>query len=70
MEAREHSDFTIQDVENKAQELIHIMLVICEKRLWTAGNQNDPVGTTLAEAALAVKASIRTFVFIERLPGK
>jgi hypothetical protein len=70
MEAREHSNLTIQDFENKAQELIHIMLVICEKRLWAAGNQNDPVGATLAEAALAVKASIRTFVFIERLPGK
>ena len=62
MEARDdHTDFTIQDFESKAQELIHIMLAICEKRLWTAGNQNDPMGTTLAEAALAVKASIRTF---------
>ena len=70
MEAREYPDFTVQDFENKAQELTHIMLAICEKRLWTAGNQNDPVGATLAEAALAVKASIRTFVFVERLPGK
>ena len=70
MEAREHADFTTQDFEDKAQELIHIMLAICEKRLWTAGNQNDLMGTTLAEAALAVKASIRTFVFIERLKDK
>jgi hypothetical protein len=70
MEARKHSDCTIQDFENKAQELIHIMLAICEKRLWAAENQNDPVGAALAEAALAVKASIRTFVFVERLPGK
>lgn len=70
MEARDHNDFTVQDFEGKAQELIHIMLAICEKRLWTTENQNDPVGTALAEAALAVKASIRTFVFIERLPNK
>lgn len=70
METREHADFSIQDFESKAQELIHIMLDICEKRLWTAENQHDLVGTTLAEAALAIKASIRTFVFIERLPSK
>lgn len=70
METREHTDFTIQDFEYNAQELIHIMLVICEKRMLTAEKVNSPVGVALAEAALAVKAGIRTFVFIERLPGE
>lgn len=70
MEAHENDDLTIQDVECKAQELIHIMLAICEKRMSAADKLNSPVGDTLAEAALTVKASIRTFIFIERLPGK
>lgn len=70
MEAREHTDFTMQDFETKAQELLHIMLTICEKRMLTAEKLNSPVGASLAEAALAVNASIRTFVFIERLPGE
>ena len=70
METREYADFTIQDFECKAQELIHIMLAICEKRMSAADKLNSPVGDTLAEAVLTVKASIRTFVFIERLPGK
>ena len=70
MEAREHSDCTIQDFERKAQELISIMLVICEERLHSAGDLNSPVGNALVEAALAVKAGIRTFVFVECLPDK
>lgn len=70
MEAREHTDCTIQDFERKAQELISIMLAICEKRLHSADDLNSPVGNALAEAALAVKAGIRTFVFVERLPDK
>lgn len=70
MEARKHEDFTTQDFECKAQELIHIMLTLCEKRLHADPGQNSPVGNAMAEAALAVKASIRTFVFIERLPGE
>ena len=70
METREHADFTIQDFEFKAQELIHIMLAICERRVCRVENENSPAGAALAEAALAVKASIRTCVFIERLPGE
>ena len=70
METREHADFTIQDFENKAQELLHIMLTMCEERMLTAEKVNSPMGAALAEAALAVKASIRTFIFIERLPGE
>lgn len=69
METREHT-VTIQDFENKAQELLHIMLTMCEERMLTAEKVNSPMGAALAEAALAVKASIRTFIFIERLPGE
>ena len=69
METRERT-VTIQDFENKAQELLHIMLTMCEERMLTAEIVNSPMGAALAEAALAVKASIRTFIFIERLPGE
>ena len=69
METRERT-VTIQDFENKAQELLHIMLTMCEERMLAAEKVNSPMGAALAEAALAVKASIRTFVFIERLPGE
>ncbi len=69
METRERT-VTIQDFENKAQELLHIMLTMCEERMLTAEKVNSPMGAALAEAALAVKASIRTFIFIERLPGE
>ena len=69
METRERT-VTIQDFENKAQELLHIMLTMCEERMLTAEKVNSQMGAALAEAALAVKASIRTFIFIERLPGE
>ena len=69
METREHT-VTIQDFENKAQELLHIMLTMCEERMLAAEKVNSPMGAALAEDALAVKASIRTFIFIERLPGE
>ena len=69
METRERT-VTIQDFENKAQELLHIVLTRCEERMLTAEKVNSPMGAALAEAALAVKASIRTFIFIERLPGE
>ena len=69
METRERT-VTIQDFENKAQELLHIMLTMCEERMLTAEKVNSPMGAALAEAALAVKASIRTCIFIERLPGE
>lgn len=70
METRDSDDLTIQDFECKAQELIHIMLAICEKRMSAVEKRNSSAGDTLAEAALTVKGSIRTFIFIERLPGK
>lgn len=61
---------TIAQFEQTAQELIHIMLTLCEKRIAAVETSHSSVGDTLAEAALAVKASIRTFVFIERLRDK
>ncbi len=60
--------FTAQDFEHTGQELIHIMLTLCEQRISGAEKRCSPAGDTMAEAALAVKASIRTFIFIERLP--
>jgi len=70
METRENEYFVIKDFERKAQELIHIMLHLCEKHVLAAEKATSPTGDTMAEAALAVKASIRTFIFIERLPYK
>lgn len=70
METHEYDDFAIKYFECKAQELIHIMLHLCEKRMLAAEKVTSPTGGTMAEAALAVKASIRTFIFIERLPYK
>lgn len=69
METHNHVACTIQDFESKAQDLIHVMLAICEGRMLTEEKLNSSVGAALAEAALTVKASLRTFVFIERLPG-
>ena len=70
METRENEYFVIKDFERKAQELIHIMLHMCEKRMLAAEKATSPTGDAMAEAALAVKASIRAFIFIERLPYK
>lgn len=59
---------TALDFEHKAQELLHIMLTLCEQRRPAAEKLYSPAGDTMKEASLAVKASIRTFIFIERLP--
>lgn len=61
---------TIQEFEGKAQELIHIMLTLCEERIFAAEKLNSPVGKTMAEAAMCLKYAIRTFIAIERLNGK
>ena len=70
METRDNDNFTAHDFECKVQELLHIMLTMCENRLHAHVRHNSPVGDAMAEAALAVKASIRTFIFIERLPDE
>lgn len=70
MEIRDYTEPTMQDCERKAQELISMVLAMCEQRLLQDTGLNSPVGAALSEAALAVKSSIRTFVFIERLPGE
>lgn len=62
--------YTIKEFENKAQELIHIMLILCEERIHAAPTLNSPIGKTMAEAAMSVKYAIRTFIAIERLQGK
>ena len=62
--------YLVEDFERKAQELIHIMLTLCEERIYAVPRLNAPVGKTMAEAAMSVKYAIRTFIAVERLKGK
>ena len=71
MERHNHQKtFSIRDFECKGQELIHIMLTLCEARTHNASNMSTATGDAMIEAALSVKAGIRTFISIERLPDK
>jgi hypothetical protein len=66
METCKHKDVTIQDVEFKAQELLHIMVNLCETRMHAAEKRSSPAGDAMAEAMLAVKSSVRTFIWGSR----
>ncbi len=62
--------YTIEKFESKAQELIHIMLILCEERIYAAPKLNSPIGKTMAEAAMCVQYAVRTFIAVVRLHGK
>ncbi len=62
--------YTIEEFEAKAQELLHIALVMSEERIYAAPRLNAPIGRTMAEAAMGVQHALRTFIAIERLQGK
>lgn len=63
-------EYFIEDLENKSQELIHIMFILCEKRAHAAPMFESPLSKAMAEAAMAVKYAIRAFIAVEHLQGK
>jgi hypothetical protein len=70
MNAIMENEVTVQDVEQAADILIRVMVALTEKRLNTAGERDDPTTPALAQASLAVRAGIRSFILIERLRGQ
>ena len=70
MEARNNNDFTIQEFGDKAQELIHIMLALCEERIHTVPILESHTGKAMADAAMSVQYAVQTFIAVARLHGK
>ena len=68
METRAHeTTYSIEEFERRAQELVHIMLALCEERIHAAPRLESPIGNTMAEAAMSVKYALQAFIAIERL---
>ena len=62
--------YAIEEFETKAQELLHIALVMSEERIHAAPRLNSPAGSSLAEAAMTIKYALRAFIATERLKIK
>ena len=60
---------TIEDVECTAQELIHMALAFCEKRINVAQKQ-DAAGYAMASAVMCLVHAIQAFISIEHIQGK
>ena len=62
--------YTNEDFEAKAQELLSMALAMSEERILAAPKLETPIGNALAEAAMALKYAMRTFLAVNRLQGK
>ena len=62
--------YSIEEFEAKAQELLHIALVMSEERIHAAPRLESPIGKTMAESAMSLQYALRAFIAIERLQGK
>ena len=58
---------TIQEFEQKAQELTSMMFMLTESRIHATIQTGFPVGKALAATALAIQAGLDAFIKIERL---
>ncbi|GFH63438.1 MAG: hypothetical protein ZNDK_1209 [Candidatus Desulfovibrio kirbyi] len=54
-------------IEQKAQELIKLAFVLCEKHIIDAHGQPSPTHTSLVASALALQKAIETFLAVERI---
>ena len=63
----EHHVSGIDELERKAEELISLMLSLCEERIRKASAMPDARASSLAYAAMAVREAIQTFLELERI---
>lgn len=59
--------YTNEEFEAKAQELIHMALMMSEARILAAPRLKSPIGDTLAEAAMTAKYALQAFLAVNRL---
>jgi hypothetical protein len=64
------NEITVQDFEQTADMLIHVMFALTEKQHNTAANRNDAATLALEQASLSILAGIRSFALIEHLRGQ
>lgn len=62
--------YTNEEFETKAQELIHMALMMSEARILAAPRLESPIGNALAETAMIVKYALQGFLAVIRLQDK
>jgi hypothetical protein len=67
MDTFKGDNITIQDFEQAAETLNRIIFSLTEKHLDATANQNDQTALALAQSALAIRAGLHSFIFIEKL---
>ena len=58
----------IAELENKANELTCLMFSMCEERIHNVPVMPDAHTESLANAAMAARYAIKTFLTLERIP--
>ena len=67
MSADNNADSKNMGFEDKAQELIHLVFLRCEKRLAANSVRHSPEHLALAASALALQKAIAAFLAVEKL---
>ena len=57
----------IDELERKAEDLISLMLSLCEERIHKAPAMPDAHASSLAYAAMAAREAIHTFLALKRI---
>lgn len=66
---RQTAQTALESFEQKAEDLVSVMLALTEERFFAAPRCSSPMSRTQASAALAVKHSLDAFMAIAKLEG-
>jgi len=66
---QENGDSSLKAMEHRAEELMTLTIEVCEERLAFGKAQMNAPKKALAEAAMGVRQSIKTFLAVSKIPG-
>ena len=66
---RDHDGNNMKDMEYHAKEFVSLTLEVCEERLALGRTSLTAPQKALAEAAIGVQQSIKTFLAVSKIPN-
>jgi len=67
---RDHDGYNMKDMEYHAKEFVSLTLEVCEERLAFGHTSLTAPQKALAEAAMGVQQSIKTFLAVSKIPDE
>lgn len=64
---KKYTNYALEDMETKAQELIHMAFMFCEQKMKSCDETNSPEIKALAAAALSLEKAVLAYIAIKRI---